>query len=130
MAVDAPQVDCPAGAAARAEDIQPRRSSDQRSPNGGRPQHVAAGGEASIPAVDDELRLEARDLVRLQLGGTGLDVEPCPDAHRASIEAPVCEVDPAFTPSCGRAPTRAREPKSAGKNIFGRCRFGSTSAVI
>jgi Resolvase, N terminal domain len=85
MAVDAPQVDCPAGAAARAEDIQPRRSSDQRSPNGGRPQHVAAGGEASIPAVDDEFRLEARGLVRLQLGGSSLDVEPsCPDAHGAS----------------------------------------------
>jgi hypothetical protein len=55
--------------------------------DGGRPQHVAAGGQASIPAIDDELCLEARGSVRLELGGAGLDVETsCPDAHRASIE--------------------------------------------
>jgi hypothetical protein len=95
MAVDAPQVDCPAGAAARAEDIQPRRSSDQRSPNGGRPQHVAAGGQTSIPAINDELRLEARGLVRLQFGGAGLDVDSsCPNTHRTSIGALTAGVDP------------------------------------
>jgi hypothetical protein len=70
----------------------------QRGPDGGRPQHVAAGGQASVPAIDDQLRFEARGAVRLQLGGTGLDVEPsCPDAHRAaSIGALPGEVDPAF----------------------------------
>jgi hypothetical protein len=89
----------PGWAAPWTEDIQPRRSGDQRSPNGGRPQHVAAGGEASVPAIDDELCLKARSAVRLQLGGTGFDVEPsCPDAHGASITGPVSEVDPAGRP--------------------------------
>jgi hypothetical protein len=50
----------PACPAARAEHIEPRRSGDQRGPNGGRPQHVAAGGQAPIPAVDDERCLKAR----------------------------------------------------------------------
>jgi hypothetical protein len=58
------------------------------------PQHVAAGGQAPVPAVDDELRFEARGLVRLQLCGAGLDVEPSrPDAHGASIGRPAFEVD-------------------------------------
>jgi hypothetical protein len=71
------------------------RCGEQRGPDGGRPQHVAAGGQAPIPAVDDELRLEARGAVGLQLGGTGLDVEPsCPDTHGASVRAPAPEVDP------------------------------------
>jgi hypothetical protein len=64
------------GGRARAEDVEPRRSGDQRGPNGGRPQHVAAGGQSPVPAVDHELRLEARGSVRLQLGGAGLDVDP------------------------------------------------------
>jgi hypothetical protein len=95
MAVDGPQVDRTAGAAPRTEDIQPRSSGDQRSPNCGRPQHVAASGKASIPAIDDKLRLEARGAVRLQLGGASLDVEPsCSDAHGASIMGSAGEVDP------------------------------------
>jgi hypothetical protein len=57
-----------------AEDIQPRRPR--------RPQHVTAGREAPIPAVDDELCLQACGAVRLHLGGAGFDVEPAsPDAH-------------------------------------------------
>jgi hypothetical protein len=32
-------------------------------------QHVTAGCQASIPAVDDELCLNARGTVRFQLGG-------------------------------------------------------------
>jgi hypothetical protein len=81
MTVDGPQIDRPARAAARTEDVEPRRPGDQRGPDGRRPQHVAAGGQASVPAIDDQLRFEARGAVRLQLGGTGLDVEPsCPDA--------------------------------------------------
>jgi hypothetical protein len=97
--VDGAQINRPARPAAWAEHIEPRRSGDQRRPNGGRPQHVAAGGEASVPAIDDELCLKARRAVRLQLGGTGFDVEPsCPDAHGASITGPVSEVDPAGRP--------------------------------
>jgi hypothetical protein len=39
----------------------PGRPSDQRGPDGGRPQHVAAGvGQASIPAIDGDLRPSAR----------------------------------------------------------------------
>ena len=37
--------------------FEPRRTGDQGGPDGRRPQHVAAGGEASVPAVDYELRL-------------------------------------------------------------------------
>jgi hypothetical protein len=96
MTVDGSQVDGPARPAARTEDVKPRRPGDQRSPDCWRPQHVAARGQASIPAVDDELRLKPRGLVRLQLGGASLDVEPsCPDARGASIGAPSGEVDPA-----------------------------------
>ena len=95
MAVDSPQIDRPAGPAARTEDVQPGRSGDQRGPDGGRPQHVAAGGQTSIPAINDELSLEARGLVRLQLGGAGLDVDSsCPNTHRTSIGAPTAGVDP------------------------------------
>ena len=59
MTVDGPQVDRPFCSAARPEDVEPRRSSDQGGPDCWRPQHVAAGGQASIPAIDNELRLGA-----------------------------------------------------------------------
>jgi hypothetical protein len=42
-----------------AEDVEPRRSSDQRGADRGGPQHVAAGCQAPVPAVDDELCLNA-----------------------------------------------------------------------
>jgi hypothetical protein len=46
----------------------------------------------------------ARGAVRLQLGGTCLDVESsCPNAHRVSIGAPSGEVDPAFFALCQTA---------------------------
>jgi hypothetical protein len=48
MAVDGPQINRAARPTARTEDIQPGRSGDQRGPDRGRPQHVAAGGQASI----------------------------------------------------------------------------------
>jgi hypothetical protein len=72
VAVDRSQVDRPAGTAPWTEDIQPRRSGDQRSTNGGRPQHVTASSQSSIPAVDDEFCLKTRGAVSLQFGGTGL----------------------------------------------------------
>jgi hypothetical protein len=71
MTGERPQIDREARPASRAEEVQPRRPSDQRSPDSGRPQHVAAGSKAPIPAVDDELGLGARGPVRLQLGGAG-----------------------------------------------------------
>jgi hypothetical protein len=50
----------------------------------------------------------------LQLGGAS---EPaCPDANRATIEAPVREVDPGFTPSCG--------PSRASLHPWGHIRLG------
>jgi hypothetical protein len=58
MAVNGAQIDRPASAAARTEDVEPRRPGDQRGPDCWRPQHVTAGGEAPIPAIDDELRLK------------------------------------------------------------------------
>jgi hypothetical protein len=68
-------------------------SGDQRGADGGGPQHVAAGGQAPISTIDNELCLKARGAIRLQLGGAGLDVEPsCPDTHRASIMAPASGV--------------------------------------
>jgi hypothetical protein len=42
------------------DSIQPRRSGDQRGPDRRRPQHVAPGRQAPIPAVDDELRIAGR----------------------------------------------------------------------
>jgi hypothetical protein len=59
---------------------------------------VAAGCQASIPAVDDELSLDTcGGAVSLEFGGAGLDVEAsCPDAHRVSISAPAAEVDPVY----------------------------------
>jgi hypothetical protein len=51
-------------------------------------QHVTAGRQALVAAVDHSLRLEARGPVSLQLGGAGLDVEAsCPNTQRASIVA-------------------------------------------
>jgi hypothetical protein len=94
VTIDRPEIDCAAGPAARTEDVEPRRSGDQRGADGGRPQHVAAGGLASVPTINDELRLEARSAIRLEPGGASLDVGPsCPDAHLASIGAPAAEVD-------------------------------------
>ena len=56
---------------------------EQRGADRGRPQHVAAGGQAPIRVFNDELLLEGA--VRLQLGGASADVEPAaPDAHPTS----------------------------------------------
>jgi hypothetical protein len=41
----------------------------------GRLQHIVAASQATIPALDDELRLEARGAVGLELAGASLDVE-------------------------------------------------------
>jgi hypothetical protein len=95
VTVERAQIDRPARSASGAEHIEPRRPGEQCGSDGGRPQHVAASGKASIPAIDDKLRLEARGAVRLQLGGASLDVEPsCSDAHGASIMGSAGEVDP------------------------------------
>jgi hypothetical protein len=57
----------------------------------------AASGQASVPAIDDELGLKAGGAVRPELGGASLDVEPsCPDAHGGSIGALALEIDPAY----------------------------------
>ena len=64
MTVERPQIDRPARPAARTEDVEPRRPGHQRSAYRGRPQHVAAGGKASIPAVNDELCRKARGVFR------------------------------------------------------------------
>jgi hypothetical protein len=83
----------PARAAAGAEHVEPRCSSERRGADRGRPQHVASGGKAPIPAVDDELGLNAGGPVRLQLGGASLDAEPSrPNTHHASIRAPASGV--------------------------------------
>jgi hypothetical protein len=59
MSIDGPKIDRLACPAASAEDVQPRRSGDQRGPNRGRSQHVAAGCPSPVPAIDDELCLDA-----------------------------------------------------------------------
>jgi hypothetical protein len=74
----------PAGPAARTEDVQAWRSGDQCGSDRGRPQHVSAGCQSPIPAVDNEL-LKARGPIRFELGGAGFDVEPAgPHAHLRS----------------------------------------------
>ena len=67
MTIHGPEIDRPAGAAARTEDVEPWRSGDERGADGGRPHHVAASGQAPIPAVDDERDLEARVAIHLEL---------------------------------------------------------------
>jgi hypothetical protein len=62
MAVDLPEIDRPARAAAWAEYVEPRRPGDQCGPDRRRPQHVAAGGQLLIPALDDGLGLGANPI--------------------------------------------------------------------
>jgi hypothetical protein len=54
VAIDGAQIDRWARSAARTEDVEPRRTGDQRGADRWRPQRVAAGGRTPIPAVDDE----------------------------------------------------------------------------
>ena len=62
------------------------RSSDQGGPDRGRPQHVTAGGQLLIPALDDGLRLGARGGVgNLPLGIDGNVQAPRPHAHGAVL---------------------------------------------
>jgi hypothetical protein len=72
--------------AAGAEDVEPRRSGDQRCPDGGRPQHVAASGRSPIPALDDELGFGTRSPVRSKLRRTGLDVRLLTAANRRGAD--------------------------------------------
>jgi hypothetical protein len=58
VAVDRPQIDRPARAASRAEDVEPGRAGEQRGADRGRPRHVARalmgfgfGGEWTAAAV-------------------------------------------------------------------------------
>jgi hypothetical protein len=60
MAVNLPQINCPARAAAWAVHVEPRRPCDQRGPDGRRPQHVATAGQLLVPATDDGLGRRAR----------------------------------------------------------------------
>jgi hypothetical protein len=73
-------------AAARAEHVEPQCPGDQRGPDRGRPQHVAAGGKLLVPAFDDGLRLGARGGIgNLPLGVDGNVQAPRPHAHRRSM---------------------------------------------
>ena len=58
MAVDGAQIDRPTGAAARAETSSHEFRRAVR-PGWSVPQHITAGGQAPIPAINDELGLEA-----------------------------------------------------------------------
>jgi hypothetical protein len=74
VAVQCAQINRPARPAARTKDVEPGRPGEERGPDCRRPQHVAAGGQSPIPAVDNKLGLGARSRA-------GLDVEPsCPIA--------------------------------------------------
>jgi hypothetical protein len=70
MTVYGAEIDRPARPAARTQNVEPWRPGDQRGPDRWRPQHVAADGQAPVPAVDDELSLETRrpKLDRAELG--------------------------------------------------------------
>jgi hypothetical protein len=68
---------------------------------------------------NDELGLKARGLVRLQLGGAGLDVEPsCPDAHGGSIGRPVSK-SIRVTPSGGRLDLAPQAALSLTSSLHG-----------
>jgi hypothetical protein len=60
--------------------------------------YISSTARLWAASVDDELRLDARGSIRLELGGASLDVEPsCPNTHGASIGGPVSEVDLALS---------------------------------
>jgi hypothetical protein len=65
MAVYFPQIDRPACPAARAKHVKPRCSRDQGGPDRRRPQHVTAGSELLVPALDDGLRAAGSATCRL-----------------------------------------------------------------
>ena len=117
MAVDGPKIDRPACPAARTENVEPWRFSEQRGPDRRRPQHVPAGRQAPIPTVDDELCLQTCCAVGLQLRCAGFDVEAsCPNTHRASIRARAREVDLAYVPAESLIPDLAAPPVLAGRS--------------
>ena len=65
---------------------KPWHAGDQRRPDRGRPQHVAAVGKLLIPGLDNALRLGARGIVgNLPVGNYGNIESPRPHAHRGSI---------------------------------------------
>jgi hypothetical protein len=67
-------------------------SGEQRGPDRGVPQDIAAGRQPSVSAVDHSLRLKARGAIRLELGGAGLDVKPscsCGSYRRTADNASV-----------------------------------------
>jgi hypothetical protein len=63
MAIEGAEIDRLAGAAARAEHVKPWRAGEQRRPDRGRPQHVAAEGKLIVPSLDDGFGLGAPSLV-------------------------------------------------------------------
>jgi hypothetical protein len=70
--VDLTEINRAARATAGAVHVEPWHAGDQRRPDRGRPQHVAAGGKLLIPALDNALRLGARGIVgNLPLGSYG-----------------------------------------------------------
>ena len=113
MPVEGSQIDRAARPAAGTEHLKPGSSGEQRSPDRGRPQHIATSRQAPIPSVDDGLGLLARGAIRPELGDAGLDVWPSgPNSHRASIGGQASEVDPPV-------PSRSRRTFVAG-DCYGR----------
>ena len=106
MAVDLPQINCPARPAARAEHVEPRRPCDQRSPDRRRPQHVPARSQLLIPALDDGLRLGARRRIGNLPLGIGGNVQ-APASARPSLQ------DPEIGQGCFAAGAQARAVRHA-----------------
>jgi hypothetical protein len=75
MTIDIPKIDRAARPATGAEHVEPRCSCNQRRPDRRRPQHVTAGGEQFVPALDHGLRLGVRGLVGSALLRADLDIE-------------------------------------------------------
>ena len=137
MPIDGSQINRPARPAAWAEDVEPRRPGNQRSPDCWRPQHVSPGGQTPIPAIDDEFCLKAHCPVSLQRGGAGLDPRmahahqsggavrhrtsgPAPPANSTPIVAVVMRVvpSPAFRCEAGVAREARREARAAALPQF------------
>ena len=90
MAIDDPEVDRPAGAAAGTKDVEPRGAGEERRADRGRPQHVAAEGELVVPALDDGFGLGARSLVGGVADGAALMSSPRVRTPMAALTRP-CE---------------------------------------
>ncbi len=113
MPIESAEIKCPACAASRTEDVEPRRVGEQRRPKSGRPQHVSTEGELLVPAIHYGPRLGPRSLV-----GSVAPGAHCAREAIRNLQA-ACRATSCLAGDCEEnLPTmRAREPAKALERI-------------